>query len=79
MSEIAGVLAEATGRGVIARALTPADALARGLNPGWVRSQEWTNEVGYRADIAALARWRVPLTPFASWVSRNRLAIDSPS
>ena len=79
MGEIAGVLAEATGRRVMARSMTPAEALARGLNPGWVRSQEWSNEIGYRADIAALARWRVPLTPFASWASRNRLAIDSPS
>lgn len=79
MGEIADVLARATGRQVVARSLTPGEALARGLNPGWVRSQEWTNEIGYRADIAGLARWGVPLTPFVSWVGRNRFAIDAPS
>jgi uncharacterized protein YbjT (DUF2867 family) len=79
MGEIAGVLGEATRRPVIARSLTPAEALARGLHAGWVRSQEWTNEIGYRADIAALARWGVPLTPFAIWVGRDRSAIASPS
>ena len=79
MGEIAAALAGATGRRVVALSLTPGEALARGLNPGWVRSQEWTNEVGYRADIAGLARWGLPLTSFASWMDRNRLAIDMAS
>jgi len=79
MAEIARELTAATGRQTVALSLTPNEALARGLNPGWVRSQEWTNEVGYRADIAGLARWGVPLTPFSSWVGRNRSAIELPS
>ncbi|HSW17216.1 MAG TPA: NmrA/HSCARG family protein, partial [Ramlibacter sp.] len=69
-------LTEAVGRKVVAIALTPEQALARGLHPGWVRSQEWTNEVGYQADIPALARWDVPLTSFASWARRHHSSID---
>ena len=46
MSEVAGTLESALGRAVTAVALTPEQALARGLAPGWIRSQEWSNEVG---------------------------------
>jgi uncharacterized protein YbjT (DUF2867 family) len=72
MEEVAGALTEALGRKVVAIALTPEQAVVRGLHPGWVRSQEWTNEVGYQADIAGLARWGLPLTSFASW-ARQRI------
>ena len=75
MEEVAGTLTEAVGRKVVAIALTPDQTVARGLHPGWVRSQEWTNEVGYQADIAGLARWGVPLTPFASWVRGHHSSI----
>lgn len=79
MGEVAATLAQATGRRIVAVSLTPGEALERGLNPGWVRSQEWTNEIGYRADIAGLARWGLPLTSFGNWVDRYRSAIDLPS
>lgn len=77
MEEVAGTLTEAVGRKVVAITLTPEQAVARGLHPGWVRSQEWTNEVGYQADIAGLARWGLPLTSFASWARGHRSAIDA--
>ncbi len=51
--------------------MTPKDAVTAGLFPGWVRSQEWTNEVGYRADIGALAEYGVPLTSFENWIRRH--------
>ena len=75
MAEVAQTLAGVLGRPVSATALTPEQAIARGLHQGWVRSQEWTNEVGYQADIEALARWRIPLTSFESWAHRHRNAI----
>jgi uncharacterized protein YbjT (DUF2867 family) len=65
---IADTLAAALERPVRLVEQSPQEAIAAGLNPGWVRSQEWTNEVGYQADIPALERWRVPLTGFAAWV-----------
>jgi len=69
---IAASLARVLGRDIRAVQLTPEEALARGLHAGWVRSQEWTNEVGYRADIDALSRYPVALTSFDAWIKAHR-------
>jgi len=71
MDEVAATLNRVLGKLVYARSVSADDAIAAGLFPGWVRSQEWTNEVGYRADIAALARYEVPLTSFVDWIQRH--------
>jgi uncharacterized protein YbjT (DUF2867 family) len=71
MHDVAETLSRVLGKRVEARSVSPEEALAAGLFPGWVRSQEWTNEVGYRADIAALARYGVRLTPFEEWIRRH--------
>lgn len=71
MDEVAATLHRVTGRRVQARSVSPDEAVAAGLFPGWVRSQEWTNEVGYRADIGALAAYGLPLTPLATWAERH--------
>ena len=76
MGEVAQTLAAVVGRSIAATALTPEQAVARGLHQGWVRSQEWSNEVGYQADIEGLARWHVPLTSFEGWAHRHRGSID---
>jgi uncharacterized protein YbjT (DUF2867 family) len=78
MAEVAATLSRVLGKRVEARSVSPDEAVAAGLFPGWVRSQEWTNEVGYRADIAALTRYGVRLTPFEEWVRRHagEIAID---
>ncbi|WP_022980840.1 NmrA family NAD(P)-binding protein [Ideonella sp. B508-1] len=75
MGEVAAALSEVTGRRVAAQALSPQEALAAGLFPGWVRSQEWTNLAGYRADIDACRRRGIPLTAFASWARRHGEAL----
>lgn len=75
MSEVASVLQAATGRPVKAHTVTVAEAKAGGMHGGWIRSQEWSNEVGYRADIAALAKWGVPLTKFAPWAAKHAASI----
>jgi hypothetical protein len=56
---------------VVAEHVSPREARAAGVFAGWTRTQEWINEVGYRADIASLARFEVPLTSFASWLDRH--------
>lgn len=71
MAQVAAVLQHATGRPVQARNAAPPELLAAGVMRGWVRTQEWINEVGYRADIGALAAYGVPLTPFAQWAARH--------
>lgn len=75
MEQVAATLSRVLGKQVTARSVSPDDAKAAGLFPGWVRSQEWTNEVGYRADISALAKYGVPLTSFEDWVRRHAAEI----
>jgi len=78
MTEVAEVLSRILGKPVRAESVAPKEARAAGLLPGWVRSQEWTNEVGYRADIPALSADGIALTAFEAWVERHaqQLIID---
>ena len=69
--EVAAVLNRELGKSVTAQSVSPDEAVATGMFKGWVRTQEWINEVGYRADIDALKRWGIPLTPFTDWVKRH--------
>ena len=71
MEEIASALSRGTRKPISARLVTPEQAVAAGLFAGWVRSQEWINEVGYRADIASLSAHGIPLTSFAQWIERH--------
>jgi uncharacterized protein YbjT (DUF2867 family) len=71
MAEIAEMLAAALRKSVVAEHVSPKEARAAGIFPGWIRTQEWVNEVGYRADIPALAAYGIPLTSFQAWISRH--------
>jgi uncharacterized protein YbjT (DUF2867 family) len=71
MSEVAAVLSRVLRKSVVLRSVSPAEAQQSGLFATWVRAQEWINEVGYRVDIAGLAAYGIPLTPFAAWVQRH--------
>jgi uncharacterized protein YbjT (DUF2867 family) len=75
MAEVASLISAAVQRRVVAQHVSPKEARAAGLFPGWVRTQEWTNEVGYRADIAALSAYEVPLTSFSNWLERHALEV----
>jgi uncharacterized protein YbjT (DUF2867 family) len=72
MAEVAATLSSTLQKPIVALELTPQEALNQGLSAGWVRSQEWSNEIGYRADIAALARYGIPLTSFEQWAHQHR-------
>lgn len=72
MAEVAAILNRQLGTTVRVESVSPAEAKAAGLFPGWVRTQEWVNEVGYRADIDALKKtYGMALTPFADWVQQH--------
>ncbi len=71
MAEVAHTISTTLGKSVIAEHVSPKEARAAGLFAGWVRTQEWTNEVGYRADIPALASYGVSLTSMADWVRHH--------
>lgn len=75
MTEVAATIARVLGKKVSAVHVSAKEARTAGLFPGWVRTQEWTNEVGYRADIPALAQYGVPLTAFEPWVRANAASI----
>jgi len=77
---VADALSQALGKPVSAQSVSPGQAVEAGLFAGWVRSQEWTNEVGYRADIPALTQALgdrgIVLTPFATWIERHAAEIQ---
>lgn len=76
MQEVAAVLNRVLGKSVTAQSVSPEEAQSAGrMHVGWVRTQEWTNEVGYRADIDALKGYGIPLTSFADWVKRHAAEI----
>lgn len=80
MEEVASALSQALGKPVSAQSVSAEQAIEAGLFAGWVRSQEWTNEVGYRADIPALTQTLgnhgIVLTPFATWIERHAAEIQ---
>lgn len=75
MGEVAAIISRVLGSSVTAVTVTPAEAIARGLFPGWVRSQEWTNEVGYSANIGGMSAHGIALTSFEQWVATHRASI----
>ena len=75
MDEVASTLTQVLNKQVRAESVSPEKAIESGVFAGWVRSQEWTNEAGYQADIPALVqslgRRDIVLTPFEAWVKRH--------
>lgn len=72
MHEMAVVMSRVLGKRITAVELTPEQAIAKGLFPGWVRSQEWSNEAGYTADIPGLKRYGIPLETLEQWATRHK-------
>ncbi len=68
MDEVAATLGRVLGKTIGVECVSASDARSAGLFPGWVRSQQWTNEAGYRADIGALGRYGIALTSFDTWL-----------
>jgi uncharacterized protein YbjT (DUF2867 family) len=79
MAEAAATLSRMLQKKVEAESVSPAQAKAAGNHPGWVRTQEWINEVGYQADVAALKAYGIPLTTFSAWIERHakEIVIDA--
>lgn len=75
MAEVADTLARCLKKPVNAVHVSPQEVRTAGVHAGWARMQEWINEVGYRADIAALSQYGVPLTTFETWVHQHAAEI----
>ncbi|SDR53118.1 NmrA family NAD(P)-binding protein [Paraburkholderia tuberum] len=72
MSEVANRLGNVLGAQINVSHVSPDEARAKGLAPGWVNAQEWINAVGYRVDIDSLSKRGVQLTPMVDWIDANR-------
>ncbi|MBC8722697.1 NAD(P)H-binding protein [Paraburkholderia sp. 31.1] len=72
MSEVANRLGNVLGAQINVLHVSPDEARAKGLAPGWVNAQEWINAVGYRVDIDSLSKRGVQLTPMVDWIDANR-------
>ncbi|MGF6917997.1 NmrA family NAD(P)-binding protein [Paraburkholderia sp. 40] len=72
MSEVANRLNNVLGAQINVSHVSPDEARAKGLAPGWVNAQEWINAVGYRVDIDSLSKRGVQLTPMVDWIDANR-------
>jgi uncharacterized protein YbjT (DUF2867 family) len=72
MTEVAQQLGRVLGAPVRASHVSPEEALAKGLAPGWVNTQEWINAYGYRVDIDSLSELGLPLTSMSNWIEANR-------
>jgi len=79
MTEVAETLASVLRANVRAVHVTPQEAIARGIFPGWVNSQEWMNEVGYAVDIDTLRSFGLPLTPLDAWTAAHSESIPVPT
>jgi uncharacterized protein YbjT (DUF2867 family) len=76
MTEVAQRLGRILDARVALSHVSADEARTRGLGAGWVKAQEWINEVGYRVDIGSLVARGVQLTPMEDWIQLNRPRIS---
>jgi uncharacterized protein YbjT (DUF2867 family) len=72
MTEVARVLAEVTGAGIVAPDMTEEEAIAAGMPPYAAMSHEFMNVVGQPARPEFARALGIPLTPFRTWAARQR-------
>ncbi|TDN59178.1 NmrA family NAD(P)-binding protein [Paraburkholderia sp. BL10I2N1] len=77
MSQVAATLANALKINIRATHVRPQDTIARGISPGWVNTQEWINEVGYRVDIDKVKSYGLPLTSLREWAEAHGSCIPA--
>jgi uncharacterized protein YbjT (DUF2867 family) len=75
-AQIAATLSKVLNKKVEVIELTTEEAVAQGLPLMLVRSSEWTNQVGYYADIDALKSYGIPLHSFEQWIQKHLAEID---
>lgn len=71
MPEVADILSGALGTDIEATSLSPADALAQGLFPQLVNSQEWMNDVGAPARPEQARALGLTTINFTTWANQT--------
>ena len=72
MSEVGDLLSLVLGTQIRVSHVSPDEARAKGIAPGWVNAQEWINALGYRVDIVSLSQRGIQLTSMRDWIDSNR-------
>jgi uncharacterized protein YbjT (DUF2867 family) len=72
IGEIAESISNVTGKNIHINYVGEAEAVQRGVHPGFANAQEWNNEVGYNADIQRLKTYGLPVTNFSEYLEKNK-------
>lgn len=72
LADVAATLAGAWGEAVVVETLDPGALTARGQSAGWVKTQQWMNEVGYPADPDRMRLFGLEPLQMAQWAAQNR-------
>ncbi|WP_395649768.1 NmrA/HSCARG family protein [Brevundimonas sp.] len=67
MPEVASTLSQAWGETIRPETRLPEDLIARGQNPGWVKTQTWMNVAGYPARPDGMRLWGIEPVSLAKW------------
>ena len=68
LTEVAAAIAAVSKKNIAAQTLTSEALCAQGQSPGWVKTQEWMNVVGYPARPADMQSFGLTPTSFRDWL-----------
>ena len=72
IGEIAESITKVTGRNIDIDYVGEAEAVQKGLHPGFANVQIWNNEVGYNVDIQQPKTYGLPVTNFHQYLEKNK-------
>lgn len=72
IDKIAENITNVTGKNIYVEHVSEAEAVQKGLHPGFANVQIWNNEIGYNADIQALKAYGLPVTNFSQYLEKNK-------
>ena len=72
IGEIAESITKVTGKNIHIDYVSEAEAVQKGLHPGFANVQVWNNEVGYNVDIQALKSYSLQVTNFSQYLKKNK-------
>lgn len=76
MTEVAETIASVTGRPIVAKSMSGAEARAAGNHAGLVENQQWASVEGYKVDLHRAWSHGIALERFRDWAERHRSAFQ---
>lgn len=71
LADYGRIIGEAVGAPIDVQALPADEVVARGQAPGWVESQVWSSEIGYRSRPEHQRKFGLQPTSFETWARDN--------